>query len=102
MERTEQPDTYTERSARQSFLSDLALWARRDALRDAMQEAWDEFCSDTGCHPDVLWREGRKTFADFGRGNFSLMVACALDREGWTLTSPKTPGVREFEEGYER
>jgi len=29
---------------------------------EAMQKAWDEICSDTGCHPLDITHQGRKLF----------------------------------------
>src|SRR5438132_3395186 len=47
----------------------------RDEVADALNCAWDDFCADTGYHPDCLTRRGRKLFADFRVGNFAEMVA---------------------------
>lgn len=46
-----------------------------ESVRDAMQDAWNDFCSDAGNHPDCFYRQGRKLYADFTRGNFAQMVA---------------------------
>ena len=64
----------------------------REALARSLEQAWGDFVSDTGCHPDCFtWRNG-KLFADFWTGNFAEMVASYLgmDRqvtpiydEGW-------------------
>jgi len=34
----------------------------RQAVRRAMQDAWNEICSDTGCHPLDIRHEGKKLF----------------------------------------
>ncbi|MGY0790891.1 hypothetical protein ACW7BJ_16115 [Azospirillum argentinense] len=48
-------------------------------LRDVMQDAWNDFCSDTGHHPDCFSRKGASLYADFGVGNFAEMVAARLE-----------------------
>ncbi|AWJ85133.1 hypothetical protein TSH58p_17360 [Azospirillum sp. TSH58] len=50
-----------------------------DRLRDAMQDAWNDFCSDTGHHPDCFSRKGASLYADFSVGNFAEMVATRLE-----------------------
>jgi hypothetical protein len=52
----------------------------RDELAEAMQWAWDEFCTDTGCFPDCFeWRGGNgRLWARFDRGNFADYVRTAL------------------------
>ncbi len=39
----------------------------------AMQKAWDEICSDTGCHPLDITHEGRKLF--FHPQHWAALVA---------------------------
>ena len=48
-------------------------------LRDAMQDAWNDFCSDTGHHPDCFSRKGASLYADFNVGNFAEMVSTRLE-----------------------
>jgi hypothetical protein len=67
--------------------------ARRLALVEAMQGAWDEFVADTGCWPDCFdlhHGPGQRTrlSAHFGRGNFAEMVADRLA----AAPSPSTKG----------
>lgn len=54
-------------------------------VADALQAAWDDFVQDTGCFPDALTVErGRnvRLGANFGVGNFSIMVASNLEAAG--------------------
>jgi hypothetical protein len=47
------------------------------AVADAMQSAWDEICSDTGCHPLDIEHEGRKLF--FKPSHWARLTALRLD-----------------------
>lgn len=63
----------------------LSTHQLRDILAEAMQDAWNEFTSDTGCYPDCLKTDigpgGRKRItADFEMGNFAEMVTGQLVR----------------------
>ena len=56
-------------------------------VADAMQAAWNAFCTDTGNIPDAFTIHGPSTTrvsADMHRGNFASYVADYLDREGPT------------------
>lgn len=44
-------------------------------VSSALQQAWNEFCDDTGCFPDCIEMRGRKLYADFNIGNFSRTVS---------------------------
>lgn len=63
-------------------------------IAEAMQDAWNEFCSDAQAHPDCFYREGKKLFADFGRGNYARMVAehlrFIMSRDGQTKANEDT------------
>lgn len=48
-------------------------------VTEALQDAWNEFCDDTGNFPDCFEWRGRKLYADFHRGNFARMVAEHLE-----------------------
>lgn len=52
----------------------------REQVIEAMQDAWNEFCSDSGTYPDCIFRHGGLLFADFGRGNYAQWVADRLNR----------------------
>ena len=71
--------------------SDANVGARgdlRQILVDALQEAWDDHCADTGCYPDFLEIErGGKANANFKHGNFADYVAAKLNNEDtpWPL-----------------
>lgn len=57
-----------------------------DSVTEAMQSAWDEFCTDAGCIPDCFSIRGPRTtrvFANFGYGNFAEMVLQRLVADGW-------------------
>lgn len=57
-----------------------------------MQDAWNEFCTDSGSHPDCVYRKGRLLYADFTRGNYAQWVTDRLNR----LTAEKgTSGNQE-------
>lgn len=59
----------------------------------AMQEAWDEFGSDTGCFPDCFrLTRGPKLWANFQTGNFALMVTNHLNAAlAAALSNGETP-----------
>lgn len=49
-----------------------------DALADAMQSAWNDWCADTGCIPDAFSIRGPRTtqvYADFRGSNYAHHVA---------------------------
>ena len=46
----------------------------REAVVEALQDTWNEFCADTSNYPDCFEWRGRKLYADFNRGNFATMV----------------------------
>ena len=86
-DRNDQPQTAAEvtrkRDENESFPRTQAAlfpagWISREALVSAMQTAWDDWCSDTGCHPDVVIRDGRKLAADFNCGGYATQVAALL------------------------
>jgi hypothetical protein len=50
-------------------------------VRDAMDTAWNEICSDTGCHPLDLERRGGKLY--FEPRHWADLIARMLVRRGW-------------------
>lgn len=55
----------------------------RGELADALNEAFGEFCADTGCVPDCFTIHGPRTTqlsADFHVGNFATFVVDILAR----------------------
>ncbi len=55
----------------------------RGMVVDALQQAWNDFCSDTGCIPDCFQVHGPRTtqvYADFNVGNFASFVCDGLLR----------------------
>lgn len=57
-------------------------WSTIDAVAEALNTAWSEFCADTGCHPDCITQEGKGVLsADFGRGNFTAHATAWLERD---------------------
>lgn len=58
------------------------LWSTIDALAEALNTSWTEFCADTGCHPDCITQEGKGILsADFRLGNFTAHAAAWLERD---------------------
>lgn len=55
----------------------------REVLVKALQWAWNDFCNDTGEYPGVLYRQGRKLYAEFDRGNFVSMAVDRLAADGY-------------------
>ena len=54
-------------------------WQLRDLLVKAMQDAWDDFVTDTGCYPDCIEKHPRgRIAANFDSSNFALFVAEAF------------------------
>lgn len=49
------------------------------AVGNAMQQAWDEICSDTGCHPTDIEHQGRKLF--FHPAHWARLVAKYLSNK---------------------
>lgn len=51
-----------------------------EAVAEALQLAWDDFVTDTGCFPDCFTLGSNRTlYADFDRGNFARLVAMWLE-----------------------
>jgi hypothetical protein len=51
-------------------------------VRDVMEQAWSEICSDTGYHPlDFEWRRDCKLY--FEPRHWTDLVARMLARRGW-------------------
>lgn len=48
-----------------------------EAIKAAMQDAWNEICSDTGCHPDDI-KHGRGKYLEFEPGHWARAVAMHL------------------------
>ena len=44
-------------------------------VAEAMQRAWNDYCTDTSEFPNCFSLEGRMLFADFYRGSWSVHVA---------------------------
>lgn len=62
--------------------------AQRAALEDALQVAWNDWCSDTGCIPDGFSIHGPRTTrveADFSKGNFMGHVTSWLNAKGFDV-----------------
>lgn len=48
----------------------------REAVERALQAAWNDVCTDSGCHPDCFTRKGKRLVANFARGGtFTQLVA---------------------------
>jgi hypothetical protein len=75
----------------------------RDALADAMNEAFAEFCADTGCAPDCFQIHGPRTSslsADFRVGNFVNFVIDILSRESAPVPAPRLEWLGDEETGH--
>lgn len=57
-------------------------WVTTERVATAMQEAWNEFVTDTGNYPDCFRREGYRLYADFSKGNFAEWVAARIRNGG--------------------
>lgn len=47
----------------------------RELIREAMQDAWNTICSDTGCHPNDIKHKGRGNYLEFEPGHWADLVA---------------------------
>lgn len=65
-------------------------------VEQAMREEWDEICSDTGCHPLDITRQGRKLF--FSPSHWAAAVAKRLA----ALSPLPAPEAGEADEEAER
>jgi hypothetical protein len=61
------------------------------ALSEAMQDVWNDHCSDTGCHPDcvIATREGIK--GSFLGSVFANRVESLLESRGYVITKQNAP-----------
>ena len=53
-----------------------------EQIAEAMQDAWNDFCADTGCVPDAFEIRGPRTtrvYFNADRGNFAEMVTNRLE-----------------------
>ena len=57
----------------------------------AMQDVWDEWCIDTGDHPEWIRREGNLIFADFLSVAAEPMIVAALAAVPVPARQPSTP-----------
>lgn len=63
-----------------------------ETLAWAMQEAWNEFCNDTGNHPECVYRVQNGIWANFYTGSFAASVAALLAaHSGPVLGAPPNP-----------
>lgn len=63
-----------------SILAEAERLLNREALEEALQAAWNDFCSDTGCFPDCFSMTKKELWADFRKGPFANEVALHLSR----------------------
>lgn len=66
-----------------------------DELAQALQGAWNDWCSDTGCIPDSFTIHGPGTtrvVADFRRGNFVEHACRWLNTAGFKIVSNEYVG----------
>ena len=50
-----------------------------EMIAEAMQTAWNDFCTDAKAFPDCFKIKKGKLSADFNKGNFSSMVTSRLN-----------------------
>jgi hypothetical protein len=55
-------------------MSEITPITQAEALNDRFQFIWNDYCNDTGCHPEMFRMERRKLYADFHRGPFGAAV----------------------------
>lgn len=52
-----------------------------ESLSEALQDAWNDWCNDTGCIPDAFTIQGEQVFADFNGSQFVNNVIALLSRD---------------------
>jgi hypothetical protein len=77
-------------------------------LATAMQDVWNDWCSDTGCVPDGFRIAGPHTtrvYADFLKSPFPRLVLESLERSGYRVVknnlSPDLAKDRALEEAMD-
>jgi hypothetical protein len=63
---------------RQPVQATTPMPVTRAMVVEALQDAWNDFTSDTGCFPECFKVIRGKLFADFDQGHFASMVTTRL------------------------
>ena len=70
-----------------------------EMIAEAMQTAWNDFCTDAKAFPDCFKIKKGKLSADFSKGNFSLMVTSRL---GYLLKEKILKLMEQSQPGIEK
>ena len=76
---------------------DILAICAHEAVRTAMQDAWNTICADTGCHPLDIKRQGKELY--FEPRHWADLVAKLLLRNAIKLHSNKGASTREVSGG---